>query len=89
LRTELRRRIWRPQRTLLDAGGNLLEEKFDNLYLLPGTRHLMKVKSLTIRWTDLVARIREVRNAYTILVGKPYGKGDVDGRMTSAGCLEE
>jgi hypothetical protein len=40
-------------------------------------------------YRSLVARMREVRNASTILVGKPDGKGDVDGTMILAFFLEE
>jgi hypothetical protein len=32
------------------------------------------MKSRTMRWTDHVARIGEMRNIYNILVGKPEGK---------------
>jgi len=27
-----------------------------------------------VSWTERVARMREVRNAYTILIGRPEGK---------------
>jgi hypothetical protein len=33
------------------------------------------IKSMMIRWAGHVARMREKRNAHTILVGKPEGKG--------------
>lgn len=29
-------------------------------------------------WTWYVARIREMRNAYNVLVGKPEGKGSLE-----------
>jgi hypothetical protein len=32
------------------------------------------IKSRRMRWAGLVARVREKRNAYRILVGKPEGK---------------
>jgi hypothetical protein len=32
------------------------------------------IKSRRMRWTGHVARMREKRNAYRILVGKPEGK---------------
>jgi hypothetical protein len=32
------------------------------------------IKSRRMRWAGYVARIREKRNAYKILVGKPEGK---------------
>jgi hypothetical protein len=33
------------------------------------------IKSWRMRWAGHVARIREKRNAYRLLVGKPEGKG--------------
>jgi hypothetical protein len=33
------------------------------------------IKSRRVRWSGLVARMGEKRNAYRILVGKPEGKG--------------
>jgi hypothetical protein len=35
------------------------------------------IKSWRMRWTGHVARMREKRNAYRILVGKPEGKGSL------------
>jgi hypothetical protein len=32
------------------------------------------MKSRSMRWTEHVARIGEMRNAYRILMGKPKGK---------------
>jgi hypothetical protein len=38
------------------------------------TNIIRMIKSRKVRWTGHVARIREKRNAYRILVGKPEGK---------------
>jgi hypothetical protein len=35
------------------------------------------IKSRRMRWVGLVARMGKVRNAYTILVGKPEGKSSL------------
>jgi hypothetical protein len=34
----------------------------------------MEIKSRRMKWVGHVARVGEMRNAYTILVGKPEGK---------------
>jgi hypothetical protein len=38
------------------------------------TTNIMMIKSRRMRWAGHVARMREMRNAYTLLVGKPEGK---------------
>jgi hypothetical protein len=42
------------------------------------------IKSRRMRWAGHVARMRETRNAYRILVGKPEGKKPL-GRLTVGG----
>jgi hypothetical protein len=37
-------------------------------------RIIRKIKSRRMRWAEHVARMREKRNAYRLLVGKPDGK---------------
>lgn len=59
---------------------NLLEGERHNLYLLPSTEPLMKIKSMRVRCADLMACMR-VKNAYTIVVVKPDGKVSVGGRI--------
>jgi hypothetical protein len=44
-----------------------------NLYSLPST--IRMIKSRRMRWTGHVATMGQKRNAYTILVGRPEGKG--------------
>jgi hypothetical protein len=49
----------------------LHSEKVQNLYAIPTIR---VIKSRRIRLADNVARIREIRNAHSILFGKPEWK---------------
>jgi hypothetical protein len=58
--------------------------KLNNLYF--STTSVWVIKSRSMRWTGHVARMREERWMYRILVGKPEGKsywGDpgVDGKI--------
>jgi hypothetical protein len=50
----------------------LHNEKLHDLYSSPGIIRIIKLG--TIRWSGLVARLGEKRNAYRLLVGKPEGK---------------
>jgi hypothetical protein len=50
----------------------LHNEELHNLYAPPNI--IRVIKSRTMRWTEHVARMLEMRNAYNILVGKPEGK---------------
>jgi hypothetical protein len=50
----------------------LHNEELQNLYPSPNIIRMMK--SRRIRWAGHVARMRETRNAYKILVGKPDRK---------------
>jgi hypothetical protein len=50
----------------------LHNEELDNLYSLP--KIITKIKSKTMRWAGHVARMKEKRNAYRILVGKQEAK---------------
>jgi hypothetical protein len=56
------------------AGGcrRTYNEEFHNLYTLPNVVRVMKSREM--RCVGLVACIREMRNAYKILVRKPEGK---------------
>jgi hypothetical protein len=47
-------------------------EELHNLYSSPSI--IKMIKSRMMRWARHVARMREKRNAYRILVGKPEGK---------------
>jgi hypothetical protein len=51
----------------------LHNEELHGLYSSPGIVRVIKARRM--RWAGHVARIREVRGAYNILVGKPEGKG--------------
>jgi hypothetical protein len=51
----------------------LQNEELHNLYSSPDIIRMMK--SRRIRSAGHVARMRKMRNAYKILVGKPEGKG--------------
>jgi hypothetical protein len=67
------RRIFGPKRDEVTAGWRKLhDEELHNLYSSPGLIRL--IKSRRMRWVGHVARMREKRNAYRILVGMPEGK---------------
>ena len=52
--------------------GKIHNEELNDLYCSP---HIVRViKSRRMRWAGHVARIRERRGVYRILVGKPRGK---------------
>ena len=50
----------------------LRNEELNDLYSSPNT--LRVIQSRRMRWADHVARIRERRGVYRVLVGKPEGK---------------
>jgi hypothetical protein len=54
----------------------LHNEELHNLYSSPSIIRIMK--SRRMRWAGHVARMREKRNAYRLLVGKPEGKGPLE-----------
>jgi hypothetical protein len=56
---------WREEMT---AGGELHDEELRDLYSSPSVSRMIKSKK--IRWVGHVARKREKRNAYRLLVGK-------------------
>jgi hypothetical protein len=55
-------------------------EELHNFYSSPNI--IRMIKSERMRWAGHVARLREKRNAYGILVGKPEGKRPL-GRLGS------
>jgi hypothetical protein len=68
------RRIFGPKRDdVTEDWRKLHNEELHNLYSSPNIIRMFK--SRRMRWAGHVARIRETRNAYKILVGKPEGKG--------------
>jgi hypothetical protein len=50
----------------------LHNDELHNLYSSPNI--IRMIKSRRMRWAGHVAQMRETRNAYRILVGKPEGK---------------
>jgi hypothetical protein len=67
------RRIFEPKRDEVIGGWRKLHnEELYNLYCWPSI--IRMIKSRRTRWTGHIARMREKRNAYRILVGKPEGK---------------
>jgi hypothetical protein len=50
----------------------LHNEEFHNLYSSPNVIRFIKPRRM--RWAGHVTRMRKMRNAYKILVGKPEGK---------------
>jgi hypothetical protein len=67
------RRIFGPKRDEETGDWRKLhKEDLHNLYSLPS--RIRMIKSRRMRWAKHVARMREKRDAYRILVGKPEGK---------------
>jgi hypothetical protein len=67
------RRIFGPKRDEMTGGWRKLHnEDLRNLYSSPSIIRIMK--SRRMRWAGHVARMREKRNAYRLLMGKPEGK---------------
>jgi hypothetical protein len=64
------RRIFRPKREeVAGCWRRLHNEELHNLYV---SAHIIGViKSRRMRWTRHIARMRERRNTYKILVGRP------------------
>jgi hypothetical protein len=71
-------RIFGPKREKMSGGWRRLHtEELHNLYASPNI--IREIKSGRVRWAGYVACIREMRNAYKILVGKleekrPFGR---------------
>jgi hypothetical protein len=64
------RRIFGPKKDEMTVGcGKLHNEELHNLYSAPSIIRMIKTKSM--RWAGHVARLRDKRNAYMLLVGKP------------------
>jgi hypothetical protein len=67
------RRIFGPKRgEVTGEGKKLHSEELHNLYSSPDI--IRQVKSRRMRWAEHVARMREERNVYKVLMGKPEGK---------------
>jgi hypothetical protein len=67
------RRIFGPKRDELTGDWRKLHnEELHRLYFSPSI--IRMIKSRTMRWAGHVARMREKRNTYRILIGKPEGK---------------
>jgi hypothetical protein len=67
------RRIFGPKRDeVTGEWRELHNEELRDLYSSPSIIRI--IKSRRIRWAGHVARMREKRNAYRLLVGKPEGK---------------
>jgi hypothetical protein len=62
------------------AGGwrTLHNEELHNLYDSPNI--FKAITSRRMRWAEHAARVREMRNSYKILVGKPEGKSPIGRR---------
>jgi hypothetical protein len=69
----LRRRIFGPKKNEVTGGWiKLHNEELSDLYSSPSI--IGKIKSKTMNWAEHVARMREKRNVYGLLVGKSEGK---------------
>jgi hypothetical protein len=67
------RRIFGPERDeVTGCWRKLHNEELRGLYSSPGIVRVIKARRM--RWAGHVARMREVRGAYNILVGKPEGR---------------
>jgi hypothetical protein len=68
------RKIFGPKRDEVTGGWRKLHnEALHNLYSSPSISRMIKVRRM--RLAGHVARMREKRNAYRILVGKPEKRG--------------
>jgi hypothetical protein len=67
------RRIFGPKRDEVTGGVRKLHnEELHNLY--SSSNIITTIKSRRMRWAGQVTRMRNKRNVYRILVGKPEGK---------------
>jgi hypothetical protein len=67
------RRIFEPKRDGVTGGWRKLHnEELHNLYSSPTI--IIIIKSRRMRWAGHVTRLREKRNMYRLLVGRPEGK---------------
>jgi hypothetical protein len=67
------RRIFGPKRDgVMGWWRKLHNEELHNLYSSPSIIRI--IKSRRMKWAGYVARMREKRNVYRLLVGKPEGK---------------
>jgi hypothetical protein len=67
------RRILGPKRDgVMGEWRKLHDEELHNLYSLPSIIRIIKLRRM--RWAGYVARMKEKRNMYRLLVGKPEGK---------------
>lgn len=57
---------------LVRSWGKLHNDCSPNLYFLG---HIIRITSRRFRWVGHVARARDSRSEYNVLVGKPEGKG--------------
>jgi hypothetical protein len=66
-------RIFGPKRD--EATGQWRKLHSEELHILYSSLNIIRqIKSRTMRWAGHVARVREARNVYMVLVGKPEGK---------------
>jgi hypothetical protein len=65
-------RIGRKRDEVRGEWRKLHNEEFNDLYSSPNT--IQVIKSRRMRWAGHVARMRERRGTYSVLVGKPEGK---------------
>jgi hypothetical protein len=69
----LLRRIFGPKRVEVTGGWRKLHnEELHDLYSAPSIVRVIKARRM--RWAGHVARMGEVRGAYSILVGRPEGR---------------
>jgi hypothetical protein len=67
------RRIFGPKRDEVTGGWRKVHnEELHGLYSSPSI--ITVIKARRMRWAGHVARMREVRGAYNILVGRPEGR---------------
>jgi hypothetical protein len=67
------RRIFGPKRDEVTGVWRKLQNgELHNMYSIPDI--IRQIKSRRIRWVRHVARMRERRNEYRVLAGKPEGK---------------
>jgi hypothetical protein len=66
------RKIFGPKREEDGLWGKMHNDELHSLYSSPNIFRM--IKSRTLRWSGHVARMREGRGVYWVLVGRPEGK---------------
>jgi hypothetical protein len=74
-----------PQRDKVTGQWRIVHnEELDDLY--SPTNIFRVIKSRIMRWAGYIARIRDIRGAYRVLMGKPVGIPEVKRQLKRCRC---